>query len=75
MKTVSAQPLSEMRKIIQNRKVEFSREMVSLKKNRTEIKVKMKNSEVSFINRLKDVEEKTSGFRDKVGEIDQSEKN
>lgn len=58
-------------KIIQDKKVECSREIVSLKKKQTERKLKMKNSEVSVTNRLKDMEERISGFEDKVGETGQ----
>lgn len=51
---------------------EFTKEIESLKKLQTEIKLEVKShdvtkpSEVSFSNRLKDMEERTEGLKEKV---------
>ena len=63
---------------IQDTKIEFNKEIESLKKTQTGIKLEMKNStsssEVGLTNRSKDMDERMSGLEDKVEEMDSSVK-
>lgn len=70
-----------MTQAIQDMKREFNKEINSLKKTQTEIKLEMKNSgcqtkpsEVSRTNRLTDKGGRISCLEDKVKEIDRSVK-